>query len=221
VPDLQSGVPLVSLLAMTFVLGMASVWLAAAIRPRYRSNVQSAMAAGVAVIRHPLPPDESAQHRQPETASAFGRDERRSTPVPTDGTERRMMTADLEHSAIEFTRMWCELFVGDAPAIERAMQHFSDDASILIPSVPYRLRRADDEQEITFSHLVDGRGHVHFWQVLEPEAIIHGDTAVVSYYARYNVGRTGESTMKYAKESLVLVRSGDGWRIIHMHNSAI
>jgi ketosteroid isomerase-like protein len=127
----------------------------------------------------------------------------------------------LEQSAIDFTRMWCELFVGESPDIPRAMQYFIDDASILIPSLPYRLRRADDEQEITFSHLVDGCGHVHFWQVLEPAAIVHGDVAVVSYYARYNVGRKGESAVKCAKESLVLVRSGDDWRIIHMHNSAI
>lgn len=45
----QSAVPIVSLIAMTFVLGIASVWLYAAIRPRYGAGLRTAMIAGVAV----------------------------------------------------------------------------------------------------------------------------------------------------------------------------
>ena len=47
----QSGspVPIMSLVAMTYVLGIASVWLYAAIRPRYGSGVGTALVAGVAV----------------------------------------------------------------------------------------------------------------------------------------------------------------------------
>ena len=109
---------------------------------------------------------------------------------------------------------------GDEPAIERAMQCFTDEASILIPSTPYRLRREDDQEEIHYSHLVDGRGHVHLWNVLEPQVSIAGDVAVVSYYARYCVGRRGESVIKCAKETLVLVCHEGDWKILHMHNSA-
>jgi hypothetical protein len=49
VPDLTDPVPMVSLIAMTFVLGLASVWLYAAIRPRYGAGPQTAIIAGVAV----------------------------------------------------------------------------------------------------------------------------------------------------------------------------
>lgn len=131
-----------------------------------------------------------------------------------------MTTTELERSAVQFTRMWCELFVGETPDIAGAMGYFADDAAILIANLPYRLRPKEDSEEIHFSHLVDGRGHVHFWQVLEPAVTIVDNVAVVSYYARYNVGRKGESTIKCARESLVLARNDTGWRIVHLHNSA-
>jgi ketosteroid isomerase-like protein len=129
------------------------------------------------------------------------------------------MDADLRESALEFTRMWCNLFVGDSPDIGKAMQYFEESASILIPSTPYRLRPEEDGEEIHFSHLVDGRGEVHFWQVLEAQVDLVGDVAIVSYYARYNIGRKGESVVRFAKESLVLIRRANDWRIVHMHNS--
>jgi hypothetical protein len=49
VPDLTSPLPMVSLILMTFVLGIASVWLYAAIRPRYGAGVRTAIIAGLAV----------------------------------------------------------------------------------------------------------------------------------------------------------------------------
>ena len=44
-----SPVPIMSLVAMTYVLGIASVWLYAAIRPRYGSGARTAVIAGMAV----------------------------------------------------------------------------------------------------------------------------------------------------------------------------
>jgi hypothetical protein len=44
-----SPVPIVSLILMTFVLGIASVWLYAAIRPRYGAGARTAIVAGLAV----------------------------------------------------------------------------------------------------------------------------------------------------------------------------
>jgi hypothetical protein len=131
------------------------------------------------------------------------------------------MSVELEKSAVEFTRLWCNLFVGHKPQISQAMECFASNASILIPNIPYRLGPEEDNEEINFSHLVDGRGEVHFWQVLEPKAFVIGDVAVVSYYARYNVGLKGESTIKCAKETLVLARQDESWQIVHMHNSLV
>jgi hypothetical protein len=44
-----SPVPIVSLILMTFALGIASVWLYAAIRPRYGAGAKTAIVAGMAV----------------------------------------------------------------------------------------------------------------------------------------------------------------------------
>ena len=43
-----SPVPIASLILMTFVLGIASVWLYAAIRPRYGAGPRTAVVAGLA-----------------------------------------------------------------------------------------------------------------------------------------------------------------------------
>jgi ketosteroid isomerase-like protein len=131
------------------------------------------------------------------------------------------MIKEIDKSAIEFTKMWCNLFVGDNPNIKKAIQYFDEGATIIIPNVPFRISRDEDEEEIHFSHIVDGRGHIHFWQVIEPKVIQFGDFSVVTYYARYNIGRKGDSVVKCAKETLVLVKNKDAndWKILHMHNS--
>lgn len=49
VPLPASPVPIIALVAMTFVLGIASVWLYAAIRPRYGAGAKTAIVAGLAV----------------------------------------------------------------------------------------------------------------------------------------------------------------------------
>jgi hypothetical protein len=49
VPPPASAVPIVSLILMTYVLGIASVWLYAAIRPRFGSGAGTAVVAGLAV----------------------------------------------------------------------------------------------------------------------------------------------------------------------------
>lgn len=131
----------------------------------------------------------------------------------------REPSTDLARSAIDFTEYWCKLFVGEHPDVDTAVGHFTEEAPILIPGLPYRLTRETDREEVVYSHLVDGRGHVHFWQVLEPRVTLAGEAAIVTYYARYCVGRVGESVIKTAKETLVLVPSQDSWRIAHMHNS--
>lgn len=127
----------------------------------------------------------------------------------------------VNESAIDFTKMWCNLFVGDNPDIKKAINYFDEKATILLPNLPYRINRKEDEEEILFSHIKDGRGHIYFWQVLEPQVVQSGNIAIVTYYARYNIGRKGESVVKCAKETLVLTKDKNNWKIMHMHNSAV
>jgi hypothetical protein len=48
-PDTPQPIYLISLIVMTFVLGIASVWLYAAIRPRFGPGAATAVCAGLAV----------------------------------------------------------------------------------------------------------------------------------------------------------------------------
>jgi hypothetical protein len=49
VPDTPAGWQLPALILITFVLGIASVWLYAAIRPRFGPGAKTALVAGLAV----------------------------------------------------------------------------------------------------------------------------------------------------------------------------
>jgi hypothetical protein len=49
VPDPATALPMVSLILVTYVLGTASVWLYAAIRPRFGPGPGTAIVAGLAV----------------------------------------------------------------------------------------------------------------------------------------------------------------------------
>lgn len=48
-PDTPSPVYLTSLIVVTFIIGIAAVWLYAAIRPRYGAGPKTALIAGLAV----------------------------------------------------------------------------------------------------------------------------------------------------------------------------
>jgi len=49
IPETAESWQMIALIAMTFVLGIASVWLYAAIRPRYGAGPKTAICAGLAV----------------------------------------------------------------------------------------------------------------------------------------------------------------------------
>jgi len=49
IPETGESWQMIALIAMTFVLGIASVWLYAAIRPRYGAGPKTAICAGLAV----------------------------------------------------------------------------------------------------------------------------------------------------------------------------
>jgi hypothetical protein len=49
VPGLTSAIPMIALIVMTYVLGVAAVWLYAAIRPRFGPGARTAVLAGLAV----------------------------------------------------------------------------------------------------------------------------------------------------------------------------
>ena len=53
---------------------------------------------------------------------------------------------------------------------------------------------------------------------MQPKVQLYGDVAVVTYFSRGSYGP--EETVAYLKETDVLVRRANGWKIVHIHVSA-
>lgn len=97
--------------------------------------------------------------------------------------------------------------------------HMTPDVSLLTPSNPYRVEGiADDRQEYEFG-LKNGYAEVSLFQEFQPLVEVVGDMAYVTYYNRGWYGQGDRASMVYLKETDVLVRDGDRWKIAHVHVS--
>ncbi|NWF70646.1 MAG: nuclear transport factor 2 family protein [Chloroflexi bacterium] len=98
---------------------------------------------------------------------------------------------------------------------------YIDEAiSVITPSNPYRIEGlADDREEFEFG-LREGYSRVGYFQELQPEVRVYGDTAVVTYYSRGSYGPEGRARPAYLKETDVLMRKAGQWKIVHIHVSA-
>jgi len=98
---------------------------------------------------------------------------------------------------------------------------FIDDAiTVITPSNPYRVDGvAHDRQE--FEQMLRlGAGRVGYFQELQPRVQRFGDVAVVTYHSRGSYGPEGKERTLYLKETDVLVKRADGWKVVHIHVSS-
>jgi ketosteroid isomerase-like protein len=98
---------------------------------------------------------------------------------------------------------------------------FIDDAiTVLTPSNPYRVEGvARDRQE--FEQMLRlGAGRVGYFQELQPRVQRFGDVAVVTYHSRGSYGPEGKERTLYLKETDVLVKRAEGWKVVHIHVSS-
>jgi len=103
---------------------------------------------------------------------------------------------------------------------ETYFRFIDDDIVVLTPSNPYRIEGIrDDREEFEFG-LRQGYGRIGYFQELQPRIDVFGDVAVVTYFSRGSYGAGDKSTTLYLKETDVLVRRGDAWKIVHIHVSA-
>jgi ketosteroid isomerase-like protein len=115
------------------------------------------------------------------------------------------------------------LAFNDAFAKNDAERYFGymDEALVVItPSNPYRIEGIPLDREGFEYYIKLGTGRVNYFQSLEPHIFINGDTAVVSYYSRGSYGTEPQVKTAYYKETDVLVKRGDSWKIVHIHVSA-
>lgn len=121
-----------------------------------------------------------------------------------------------EEEVLAVIRAFNDAFeANDADAYFR---HIDDDIVVLTPSSPYRVEGlADDRAEFEWG-VRSGRARVGYFQELQPSVRVYGDIAVATYYSRGSYGP--DQTVAYLKETDVLVRRGDGWKITHIHVSS-
>lgn len=65
-----------------------------------------------------------------------------------------------------------------------------------------------------------GAGADFRYDLLEPRLQLYGDTAIVSYTFMLTIaGEEGDVTHRSHNESRVLVKTEDGWQVVHVHKS--
>ena len=104
--------------------------------------------------------------------------------------------------------------------VERYFSFIDKEITVLTPSNPYRIEgSADDREEFEWGLRV-GTGKVGYFQELQPHICVSGSMALVTYYSRGSYGGEGVGKTLYLKETDVLIRRQDTWKILHIHVSA-
>jgi ketosteroid isomerase-like protein len=110
-------------------------------------------------------------------------------------------------------------FAANDPA--RYFDFVAEEITVLTPGNPYRVEgRADDREEFELG-LRAGYSRVEYFQEMQPRVQVYGDTAVATYFSRGRYGPEGAARAAYYKETDVLVRRAAGWKIVHVHVSAV
>jgi ketosteroid isomerase-like protein len=104
--------------------------------------------------------------------------------------------------------------------VERYFSFVADDITVLTPSNPYRVEGlAADREEFEFS-LRAGTTRIGYFQQMQTHVQLYGDSAIVTYFSRGSYGVGERAKTHYFKETDVLTRRKEGWKIVHIHVSA-
>ena len=95
--------------------------------------------------------------------------------------------------------------------------YFADDATVLVEGSAYRLSgKANLLRALAaFIESTDLRSY----QLLEPQVVLLGDTALLTYYFSESGVTNGKEYSSAGKISMVFVKSGGAWRALHEHRS--
>ena len=124
----------------------------------------------------------------------------------------------LEKEVLEAVKVWNQAFDQNDP--DSYFNHIHEDLSLFIPSSPYRIDgKTDDREEFKWS-LRSGRTRVSLFQELQPKVQILSETsALVTYHTRGLYGSEGQEQIAYLKETDVLIKEENQWKIVHIHVS--
>lgn len=122
-----------------------------------------------------------------------------------------------EKEVWETVQQWNDAF--EANDVDKYFEFLHDDVQLFIPSSPYRIEGKEvDKKEFVWS-LSKEKTRVSLFQELQPIIRVSGNMAWVTYHNRGVYGTAGEEQMIYLKETNILLRENDSWKIIHIHVS--
>ena len=130
-----------------------------------------------------------------------------AAPAPSDGEVEEVLRV---------VRAFNDAF--EANDADRYFDFIDEDIVVLTPANPYRVEGLEHDRAEFEWGLETGRTRIGYFQELQPLVRVHGKVAVVTYYSRGSYGP--DEAVAYLKETDVLVRREDGWKITHIHVSA-
>lgn len=102
---------------------------------------------------------------------------------------------------------------------DRYFEFIDREITVLTPSNPYRVEGLpDDRLEFEFG-VGAGYARVSLFEEIAPLVRVFGDIAYATYFNRGYYGPEGNGQMAYLKETDILRRTPDGWKIVHIHVS--
>jgi ketosteroid isomerase-like protein len=101
--------------------------------------------------------------------------------------------------------------------LDALADYYAEEASFFGPSQAYRIRgKADLMRDMeTWLKQVD----LTSYQILDPEVRVLGDTALLTYYFTESGSREGKAFSHAGKMSMVFVKLGGKWQVLHEHES--
>jgi len=95
--------------------------------------------------------------------------------------------------------------------------YFAEDASIFMDSSAYRMSGKSNLLRGLTAHIENTE--TRSYQMLEPQVQLSGDTALLTYYFTHTGTSSGKDFSSAGKVSVVFVKQGGAWRVLHEHIS--
>ena len=127
------------------------------------------------------------------------------------------MSSQAEQEVLKTITTWNDHFANNRT--DEYFKFLSDDVTLFIGSSPYRIDGINhDREEFEFA-LNQGWTRVGYFQMLQMDIRVYGETAVATYHTRGGYGL--EPKTVFVKETNVLVKQGNDWKIVHIHVSPV
>ena len=136
-----------------------------------------------------------------------------------DASKNSIEYNNQEKEVLDVIKEWNDAFARND--FEKYFSYIHDSLTLFVPSSPYRIDgKRDDKEEFKYS-LEKGWTKVGYFQELQPKVRIYGSTAIVTYHSRGTYGTGDSEKPAYLKETDILIKENNQWKIMHIHVSSI